>query len=131
MHNRRQFLETLTLLAGLSILLKPLFARAKKLAVPLSRAETLRTVGASQVLELKGTPVLFIRDSETSIRALTPICTHKKCTVTYNRSKDLVECPCHGSTYGLDGKVRKGPATLPLKIYAASLDGERIVLAMD
>ena len=131
MHNRREFLGTLTLASGLFSLLKSVPAQAKKLAIPLSKAEKLKIVGASEVLEVKNLTVLFVRDSETTIRALDPICTHKKCTVAYNKAEKRVECPCHGSAYGLDGKVLKGPATQPLKVYEAALSGDRIVLTIE
>ena len=131
MHNRREFMGILTLATGLFSLLKSVPAQAKKLAIPLAKAERLKTVGASAVLEVKDRTVLFVRDTETTIRALDPICTHKKCTVAYSKSDNRIECPCHGSAFGLDGKVLKGPATQPLKVYEAALSGDRIVLTIE
>jgi len=40
---------------------------------------------------------------------LTAVCTHTGCIV--DKVVDgLIECPCHGSRYRLDGTVARGPA---------------------
>jgi cytochrome b6-f complex iron-sulfur subunit len=62
-----------------------------------------------------------------SYSVVSPICTHRGCTV--NVTGDRLVCPCHGSTYDRAGKVLKGPAEHPLTRYPARVaDG---VLAID
>jgi cytochrome b6-f complex iron-sulfur subunit len=131
MLNRREFLQNAALTAGVMTLLPVSRAFAKKLAIPLNKAEKLKTVGGSATLMIKDNPILFVRDTATSIRAVNPVCSHQKCTVAYNPNKKLIECPCHGSTFDLIGKVLKGPATTPLRTFAAELDGDRIVVTVD
>ncbi len=61
------------------------------------------------------------------VRCMTAICTHLGCTV--NAVETGFKCPCHGSTYDLDGRNTGGPAPLPLvyyKIYK-SASGELLV----
>lgn len=47
------------------------------------------------------------------ISAYRLICSHLGCRVDASGSE--LKCPCHGSEYGLDGKVIKGPARKPLQ----------------
>jgi Rieske Fe-S protein len=128
MPNRREFLKGLAVVTGGVALLRSSNAFAKKLAIPLDKAEKLKTVGGSAVLKIKDMSILFVRDSETSIRALDPVCTHLGCIVAYNNQAKSIDCPCHGSKFDLDGKVVHGPAAKPLKTYEASISGDRILV---
>lgn len=58
---------------------------------------------------------LFIYRDHEGIKALSSICTHLGCTV--QRSSDGFECPCHGSCYTEEGKVKSGPAPRSLSWY--------------
>ncbi|GAY07886.1 Rieske (2Fe-2S) protein [Pseudonocardia sp. N23] len=55
-------------------------------------------------------------------------CPHQGCNVNEVRGASIV-CPCHGSTFALDGSVEKGPARTGLTAKAVTVDGGgRIVL---
>ncbi|MBI2616341.1 MAG: ubiquinol-cytochrome c reductase iron-sulfur subunit [Gemmatimonadetes bacterium] len=58
---------------------------------------------------------------------VSPICTHLACTVNVEGTQ--IRCPCHGSTFDLEGNVLQGPATQPLRRYPVSVtaDGELII----
>ena len=58
---------------------------------------------------------------EGAARAMSARCTHLGCTVSVSQDGESLVCPCHGSEYGLDGEVLRGPAPRPL----ASLEIER------
>ncbi len=60
-------------------------------------------------------PILLINIDGTAFRALSAICTHLGCRV--RTSGNFLRCPCHGSTYDLDGKVVRGPAPRALRIF--------------
>jgi Rieske Fe-S protein len=71
-----------------------------------------------------GMPVLLVRLSATDYRALSSLCTHAHCKVdTKVPVNGPINCSCHGSQFQLDGTVKKGPATDPLKSYTATLFG--------
>ncbi|MFJ5533882.1 FAD-dependent oxidoreductase [Streptomyces sp. NPDC093261] len=71
--------------------------------------------GEGAVLRV-GTHVCAVaRDEEGQLRALSARCTHLGCLVAFNRAEQAWECPCHGSRFGLDGRVLQGPATRPLE----------------
>lgn len=57
---------------------------------------------------------------------LSAFCTHQGCIVSQIRGSSIV-CGCHGSQFGLDGAVLKGPATKPLEKVAVSVQGDGIV----
>ncbi|GEM32033.1 Rieske iron-sulfur protein [Nocardia neocaledoniensis NBRC 108232] len=57
---------------------------------------------------------------------LSSTCTHAGCRVG-NVSDGTVNCPCHGSRFGLDGSVRGGPATEPLPSKPVRVEGDSIV----
>jgi Rieske Fe-S protein len=58
---------------------------------------------------------------------LSPICTHLQCTVNVESAQ--LRCPCHGSTFDLEGKVLRGPAMQPLRRFPATVtkDGELVI----
>jgi Rieske Fe-S protein len=59
-------------------------------------------------------------------KAFSAVCTHAGCLV--NKIADgTIDCPCHGSKFGLDGAVVKGPADKPLEPVTISVQGDSIV----
>ncbi|SDL22714.1 Rieske [2Fe-2S] domain-containing protein [Nonomuraea jiangxiensis] len=46
-----------------------------------------------------------------------------------NVSGGMINCPCHGSMFNLDGTVMGGPATRPLPQVQIKVDGDTISLA--
>lgn len=49
-------------------------------------------------------------------------------TAKVDSSNVLINCGCDGSVYNIyDGSVNQGPATLPLKVYNATYDGNNTV----
>jgi Rieske Fe-S protein len=129
MFTRRSLFKSFLASAGL--LLLPGSALAKKIAIPLDKAEKLKKVGGWTILKIKKKQILFIRDAQDSIRALSPVCTHKKCLVGYNPDAKKIECGCHKSRYDLTGKVLDGPAPAPLPSYPAELSKGRIIIKID
>jgi len=97
------------------------------ITVDLAAAEfvTLKSVGG---FAYKG-DIIIIRSSETVYIALSKLCTHSDCTVTYNSSTQEIPCPCHGSKFTKDGAVIKGPATSPLKKYDVKLNGNILTIS--
>ena len=58
-------------------------------------------------------------------------CTHLGCTVPFSASKDLFECPCHGSRYDKNtAVVLRSPASKPLQLFHISQQ-ETGVLVVD
>ncbi len=59
--------------------------------------------------------IMVTRPDESTILAVSAICTHQGCTVQPKQGE--LDCPCHGSTYDLQGHNTGGPAPRPLAQY--------------
>ena len=75
-----------------------------------SRLEEGKLTGA----QADGLSVLLVRKGE-QLYALADRCSHRGCSLHEGKlnADDTVTCPCHGSTFRLDGRIVKGPATAP------------------
>ena len=62
--------------------------------------------------------------------ALSSVCTHQGCTVTYNHGNSNLPCPCHGSVFNTTGAVLNGPASSPLREYQVSQEGDILTIAL-
>ena len=72
--------------------------------------------------------LIIIRFSETEYLALSKVCTHQGCDVSYNSSGNYLPCPCHGSIFSTSGAVLNDPATIPLKKYDVNQDGNILTI---
>lgn len=54
--------------------------------------------------------VAVAKDSEGGIHAVSPVCTHLGCIVSWNNAEETWDCPCHGSRFTDDGQVIHAPA---------------------
>ncbi len=69
--------------------------------------------------------VFLLRQGNT-FRCLSAICTHLGCTV--NRTEQGYHCPCHGSVFDDQGKVKSGPAPRPLDWFLVELTKDNRLL---
>lgn len=56
-------------------------------------------------------------------------CTHQSCETAI--ADDGYICPCHGSRFGRNGEVLKGPARRDLKSYRVTTDQQRIYVHLN
>lgn len=86
--------------------------RLRTLSIPgadsLSRAE-------GGLVQVDGDKVAGYRDESGSLIALSPVCTHMGCLVSFNTAEKTWDCPCHGSRFDLEGRVIQGPAVKDLE----------------
>lgn len=71
--------------------------------------------GEGKIVSLGGRRLAVHRDDTGTLHALSPVCRHLGCDVAWNAAERTWDCPCHGSRYGIDGRVLNGPATEPLE----------------
>ena len=84
--------------------------------------EALRP-GEGAVVQGDGERVGAYRDEGGRLHAVSLVCTHLGCHVSWNPAERSWDCPCHGSRFGVDGEVLQGPAVRPLERKALGADG--------
>lgn len=62
--------------------------------------------------------------------ALSSQCTHQNCRLSYNHDDMNLPCPCHGSIFSTAGAVLKGPASVSLKKYNVSREGDVLSIVL-
>jgi thiosulfate dehydrogenase [quinone] large subunit len=85
-------------------------------AIPVGSAKTFTTPGT-------GEPAIVIHEADGSVKAFSAICTHEGCEVGYNKSSQVLVCPCHGAQFDAKtGQVLRRPARQPLKSFQVQVD---------
>jgi glycine/D-amino acid oxidase-like deaminating enzyme/nitrite reductase/ring-hydroxylating ferredoxin subunit len=72
-------------------------------------------VGEGKILKINGEKVAAYRDETGKVTTCSPVCTHLKCIVGWNKADKTWDCPCHGSRFSPFGDVLAGPAEEPLE----------------
>ena len=91
------------------------------------------TVAALQVgkpaLAQYGDVVLYlVKESPTEVAVLSQTCPHVGCKLNFNPKNNQFDCPCHASSFSIQGKRLGGPA--PRDMYGADfkiVNGEIVV----
>ncbi len=70
--------------------------------------------GEGGIVSVGDHKVAVFRDKKGNAHALSAKCTHMGCTVKWNPTDRVWDCPCHGSRFAPEGSVVNGPAERPL-----------------
>jgi cytochrome b6-f complex iron-sulfur subunit len=97
-----------------------------EILVDLSHAD-FSALGAVGGYAYKNNIIVFRTGNDTYM-ALSKLCTHSQCTITYSHSDGDLPCPCHGSRFTTSGAVTNGPAQTNLKSYTVKKDGNTLKL---
>lgn len=73
---------------------------------------------------------LFVVRSTEGLSALSPVCTHLGCLVSWNRSREEFLCPCHGGRYDKHGNVIGGPPPAPLNRLPLDIRDGRVYVGL-
>ena len=79
--------------------------------------------GTAVVLGSGGKPVLVVHLPSGEFRALSAVCTHLGCMVSWNEAQGHIDCPCHAAVFAADGSVVSGPPPRPLPSYPTRMIG--------
>lgn len=67
-----------------------------------------------RLLKVDGEHVAAYRDGFGTLHTVSAACPHMGCLVQFNEAERSWDCPCHGSRFGVDGRVIDGPAVRDL-----------------
>jgi Rieske Fe-S protein len=85
-------------------------------------------VGAQASVKINKADVIVYRQDESTVLAYSAICTHAGCTVVPGEDAKF-HCPCHDSYFNVaDGSVAGGPAPRPLTRFAATIEGDKVLV---
>lgn len=74
------------------------------------------------------TSAWVVRTGQNQVVAFAPQCTHLGCAYHWDEHNHNFLCPCHTSTFALDGRVLSGPAPRPLDRYEVKVDGDTLLI---
>ena len=63
-----------------------------------------------------------------SFVALSSVCTHSGCSDSWSFGNNRFTCTCHNSIFDATGKVIQGPASSPLPLYTATVNGNILTI---
>ena len=69
-----------------------------------------------------------VKTSDTQVTAFAPQCTHLGCAYHWEEQSKEFLCPCHTSTFAIDGRVTAGPAPRPLDRYEAKVENGKLMV---
>jgi Rieske Fe-S protein len=84
--------------------------------VTVDTSSPLSAVGSAALVQTTIGDFLVAHTAQNTFVALSSICTHQTCTIT-GFGNSLFVCPCHGSTFDVNGHVTGGPAPASLHQY--------------
>lgn len=122
---------TALLLTGCaSLVTHPVPVSAGRIRLRLSSFPELGTRDGAIRIQPEGIPdpLYVLAAGDGAFNVVSPICTHRGCTVDVQGER--LVCPCHGSTYDRGGNVLKGPAQRALTRYPATLSGDELTITL-
>jgi menaquinol-cytochrome c reductase iron-sulfur subunit len=84
-----------------------------------------RPDGPSEVVDRK---IVYLVKTGNEVRALDSTCTHLGCRTRFNSESRLIECPCHGGVYDVNGQVMSGPPPAPLRVMTTRIVGDKVMV---
>ncbi len=123
MMDRRKFIEMTCAIGGLTVIASTLNS-CKQATTPTPNTSSANfsldlTLPANAPLKSIGgvvyqNNIAIIRTGTSSYVALSQICTHQGCTLSYNVGPNQMYCSCHGGTFDINGNVVAGPPPSPI-----------------
>ena len=115
----------------------PKHARKKKVVyVYVCEEDELPIQGVKQYVidyPLYGKPVtkkIFIVNTGKKLFALSAVCTHLGCLVSWYRHENRFRCPCHSGQYDISGNVVAGPPPAPMNRLPLKIEHQKVNIGL-
>jgi cytochrome b6-f complex iron-sulfur subunit len=136
MTNRREFLQRVLAVLGLTALASFFYPLVKYFSPPAEESSAKQLVlskkdipvGDAKDIVINGTPCVVINRPDKGFVALSRVCTHLGCLVEFQKERKRFLCPCHAGTYDLSGNVTSGPPPKPLQQYPLKVEGDSVFI---
>ncbi|MCI0624123.1 MAG: ubiquinol-cytochrome c reductase iron-sulfur subunit [Acidobacteria bacterium] len=69
-----------------------------------------------------------VKMAEQEVVAFSPQCPHLGCAVHWVAKQNEFLCPCHASTFSIEGQVLTGPAPRALDRFKVKVEGDKLLL---
>jgi len=84
---------------------------------------------SSKTVKYGSKPVIIIKDKAGKYVAMSAVCTHLGCNVSYQADQTRIFCACHGGVYDpSNGKNVSGPPPAPLKLYKITQEEDGVYI---
>lgn len=91
-------------------------------------ARSLVGLGQAHFFRFRGYPAVAVQVSPGKFVALSAVCTHLGCIVTWQPEQGIFLCPCHGGKFSKFGEVLGGPPPAPLPSYAVAVQQDQLII---
>jgi len=71
---------------------------------------------------------VYIVKVGSTLRALSPVCPHRGCTIAWDDNEGRFLCPCHGGVFAPDGAYESGPPPRSLDVLQTRVVGSRLLV---
>jgi Rieske Fe-S protein len=85
--------------------------------INLNNYPDLNTIGGIAAIQINQETAFLKRTTINTVVCFNGACTHAGCPISYLKSQNKFNCPCHGSQFDINGDVLQGPASSALTQY--------------
>jgi menaquinol-cytochrome c reductase iron-sulfur subunit len=89
---------------------------------------TLRVARPDGPSEMVDRKIVYLVKTGNDVRVLDSTCTHLGCRTRFNAESRLIECPCHGGVYDVNGQVVSGPPPEPLRVMTTRIVAGKVMV---
>ncbi len=86
----------------------------------------LKDLPVGSVMPLPEHKLVIFRDAD-GIYAISSVCTHMRCLLSFKKGSSTFFCSCHGSEFKSDGSVQRGPAQTSLSWFSVEADKAGVI----
>ncbi|MCL4498871.1 MAG: Rieske (2Fe-2S) protein [Chloroflexi bacterium] len=88
-------------------------------------------VGVPKLVEYGEEWVFLVKNADAKIIGLNAACPHVRCKLGWSADKKEFDCPCHTSSFSIDGKRLGGPAPRSMFAMKLKVEGGKVIIGGD